>query len=108
MEIIDLHEQPDYWEKVGMRREDFIDRSYVIGGTTIILGIYKTKERKRASFFHELGHIINESGSEELAWETGMKLAKSLGITFSRATRRWIEKQLTSYSSGGIAYREKV
>ena len=100
LEIIDLSNQPDYWKKVGMRQEDFIDKSYTIGGEIIVLGMYKDKERKSASFFHELGHIINESGSEKAAWETGMKLAKSLGITFSSSTWKWIKEQLISYTGG--------
>ncbi len=75
----------------------------------IWLGIYDDKEQRLISFFHEVGHIIDETDwsinantttsykAEKNAWKLGYKLAKEYGITFSVGAKRWAAKQLKTY-----------
>lgn len=102
MKIIDLdNNQPDYWQQVNMRKEDFVDRSFVVG-QDIVLGFYTDKEKKKASFFHEIGHLLIENSgcqyqNEKNAWKIGLELANNLGITFSSQCHKWIKEQLEKY-----------
>jgi len=102
MEIIDMDIRPDYWKDAGMDRDHYIDSSFIIGDFLIILGIYKNKERKKASFFHEIGHLIADKSNckytrEKNAWLSGLRLAKNMDITFSTECYKWIRNQLETY-----------
>lgn len=83
--------------------ENYINRSYICGNDRIELGIYEDEELMIASFFHEIGHIVDTKddkyNSEEQAWVIGFELAKKHGYNFSENTYKWAEEQLTSYSN---------
>jgi len=103
---------PDYWKDAGMDRDHYLDASYMIGDHTLILGIYEDKEKKKASFFHEIGHLITEkAGSkydwEKRAWLVGLKLARSMGIEFSSNCYKWIKDQLRTYEKYKEVFIEK-
>lgn len=108
VEIIDVQERPDYCNEVGMEREDFVNRSYIIGNDVIVLGIYDSNEEKMASLFHEVGHILevgnyrDQFSREVEAWRIGVELAAEYGISFSRETMLWINNQASSYIHGDI------
>ena len=102
VKIIDMDIYPDYWKDAGMDREHYLESSYIIGDSIIILGVYKDKERKKASFFHEFGHTIAEGSDckytrEKNAWQAGLELAEGLDITFSKECHKWIKDQLKTY-----------
>ena len=74
----------------------------------IFLGLYKDKEKRLASFFHELGHILNLSGRDENAilskyeiemnaWATGFSEAAKYNIRFRHPTLQWCTDQLQTY-----------
>ena len=89
---------------------EYVNRSY-FSGRTIWVGIYTDQEKKLASFFHEVGHIIDpieiwEANGDPIgvrhkielwAWTIGFKLAESYGITFSANTKRWAKRQADTY-----------
>lgn len=77
----------------------------------IYLGWYKSEDRRRVSFFHELGHLLigREYGSyalypeqrkyewEKAAWMRGFAEAEWLGVRFRKTTLRWAAAQLATY-----------
>jgi len=96
-----------YWEKSGMEKEDYINKSYTCGNE-IILGIYDDLELKLISFFHEVGHIAsilfneeieNKYEQEKLAWDVGLQIAASYGVYFSEKTENWANQQLETYNT---------
>lgn len=108
IQVIDLEKKPEHLQEMGMEKEDFINSSSIIGGSIpiIILGFYDNIEKKRISFFHELGHILklNEIifddeffNKEKEAWDIGCKLANTLGIEFSEECKEWAKEQLDTY-----------
>lgn len=107
IQVIDLKKKPEYLQEMGMEKEDFINSSSVVGGDplTIILGFYDSIEKKRISFFHELGHILvlNETlfekvfKGEKQAWDAAYELADTLGIEFSKECKKWAKEQLDTY-----------
>lgn len=88
--------------------DSYINRS-ASAGKEIWIGIYDCEEFKLASFFHEVGHIIDPIDwsinadsetmykSEVWAWEIGFKLAEVYGITFSDRVKLWAKKQTETY-----------
>jgi Zn-dependent peptidase ImmA (M78 family) len=105
IEIIDVQERPNYYNEVGMEERDFVNKSYIIGNDTVILGIYDNDEQKIASLFHEIGHTLldrnyeNQFNYEAEAWRIGIELAIEYGISFSHETMLWINKQTNTYIS---------
>lgn len=103
IEIIDVQERPKYYNEVGMEEEDFVNKSYIIGKDTVVLGIYDNDEQKIASLFHEIGHtLVVENYEEQLnyeveAWRIGIELATEYGISFSDETMSWINRQVDTY-----------
>lgn len=83
------------------------------GKDYICLGVYSDPELRLLSFFHELGHCVDNRCSgprvienpghpyhhfhEASAWRTGLKIATKEGVTFSRQALAWAETQLSSY-----------
>jgi len=106
IEIIDVEQRPDYYKEVGMEERDFIDRSYIIGKDTVVLGVYDNDERRIASLFHELGHTLVVGGCggqldyEEVAWKKAVELAIEYNIVFSSDTMLWIDNQVNTYRRG--------
>lgn len=88
--------------------DTYINRSFC-SGKEIWIGIYKNEELRLASFFHEVGHIIDpidwslnansttQYKSEAWAWEIGFRLAETHGIVFSKKTKQWAKKQVNTY-----------
>ena len=81
--------------------DGYINHSYICGNYRIEIGIYNDNELMIASFFHELGHIVNSKNnrfnSEESAWKIGFQLAKKHGYDFSNKTYKWTKDQLKTY-----------
>lgn len=81
----------------------YINRSYLVGSDEIYLGIYSDEQLLIASFFHELGHIIenkdNKYNSETVAWLIGFKLAKQYGFEFTTDVYLWAIEQLSTYDN---------
>lgn len=79
----------------------YINRSYIIGDE-IYLGIYESDDLMIASFFHELGHMVDakEGGynSEIKAWLVGFKVAEKYGYKFSDKVYIWAIEQLFTYA----------
>lgn len=87
--------------------ENYINKSYI--GNKIELGIYDDEELMIASFFHELGHVIDKTEwwidadetttykAEKMAWELGFELSKKYGYEFSEKTYQWCNEQLKTY-----------
>jgi hypothetical protein len=102
VKVIDVSIQTDYYERVQMPEDTYIEKSYC-NGNEIILGIYSSPEKCLAAFFHELGHMLCENGArnkydeECRAWQHGFKLAKDENITFSEETIKWCRQQLSAY-----------
>ncbi|MGD2072938.1 MAG: hypothetical protein PVG65_05575 [Candidatus Thorarchaeota archaeon] len=105
--VVDLEKKPECLKEFGMNKEDFINSSSIAGGDplTIVLGFYDDIEKKRISFFHELGHILildetlfeKRFKSEKQAWDAAYELADSLGIEFSKKCKGWAKKCLSTY-----------
>ena len=101
VKLIDVAADPDYIKRAGMDRDHYINASYIIGGEEVILGIYKDKELKLISFFHEIGHSRTNAQEctdlyeyEERCWKEGIKLARAEGIKFSEHALDWAKEQL--------------
>lgn len=111
VELVDVAIQRDYPARCGMPTGDFVNRSFHIGGSTIVLGIYDDPELRTASFFHELGHLYLDHKSmishglydsvpyfhEVYAWKCGMEMAREMSIGFSNETMEWCKSQLAGY-----------
>ena len=103
VEVIDVGERPYYYKEVAMEKEDFINRSYIIGKDTIVLGVYDNDERRIASLFHEVGHTLingeykDKFDYEEEAWKKAVELAMEYNIVFSPETMLWIDNQVSTY-----------
>lgn len=109
IELIDCAVSDDYIIRSEQPRENFVDCSFAIGGSQIILGIYECQEKRLASFFHELGHMHfiddilldhvswNTFWCEIKAWDIGFNLAKRHGIKFSHETLEWAAEQAATY-----------
>ena len=91
------------------RKKDFIENSYICG-KEIVLGIYDDKDKRMASFFHELGHLLIHKkykkypeGMKKLHWEIecwncGIYYAfKRFGIIFKEDTIKWAYEEALSY-----------
>jgi len=72
----------------------------------IWLGFYDDEEIKLISFFHELGHVTDDTiwndkllkyDMEKIAWNKGYEIAKEYGVKFSRKSKGWATKQLNTY-----------
>lgn len=83
--------------------DTYLNSSYLIGGDEVHVGIYDDEELLIASFFHELGHIVenknNKYNSETVAWLNGFKLAKQHGYTFTEKVYLWAIEQLSTYDN---------
>jgi hypothetical protein len=98
-------------------REDWVDRS-CLAGREIELGIYDDPELRLVSFFHELGHYLDdkrcleEEGTvpgphsspvqltydrELMAWRMGLLTALDEGYQFSEKAIVWADEQLWTY-----------
>ena len=108
--IIDVEKTPNYHKVVNMPQDTFVNKSYLCGNNDIVLGIYKNKEMRLASFFHEIGHTLVENTYmetigydtyliESAAWYIGMKMASEYNVSFSKQTVKWITKNIFSYRS---------
>lgn len=97
IDLIDVAINTDYPSNVSMPEDHFANRSFCIGPNTVILGIYEDAELRLASFFHEVGHLVNKDGDQLGAWGTGLDLAASLGVVFSKETLSWCQKQAKTY-----------
>jgi hypothetical protein len=88
----------------------------------IVLGAHDSKAEQDATFFHEMGHVIDvrsgkvtgpawsaaEHYANELsAWRTGLRLARKKGITFSNAALANCDKHLMSYVRGPMLEKKK-
>lgn len=82
--------------------DSYINSSYICGNDRIEIGIYSDVELMIVSFFHELGHIVNNKegmfNSEKQAWKIGFKLAKQHHYYFCGNTYKWAKEQLNSYN----------
>ena len=104
IEIIDCRIR-EYWKESEMPEEDYINKSYIIGGDTIVLGKYHSKECRAISFFHEIGHLASykihgecsEYEFERIAWELGFMIAASHGIFFSEEAENFANENLETY-----------
>ncbi len=90
--------------------EDYRDQSFA-AGADVLLGFYDDIEKKQASFFHEVGHIVDDRGGrrhparqkeirydrELTAWRVGLSLAQLNGYLFSEETIAWCDAQLATY-----------
>lgn len=102
IKVIDIQDRPLYYNEVGMCMSDFVNKSYIIGCDTIVLGLYDNKEKRIASLFHEIGHTLVKNDEsqykrEKEAWEIGIELAKEYNIDFSKETLLWIDEQVSVY-----------
>ncbi len=92
------------------RREDWIENCFIIGSNEIHMGFYDNEEKRIASIFHEIGHIliqgllwprsISTLNWEILCWNIGIEFAfTEYGILFSEETINWAyrEKALSYY-----------
>ena len=80
----------------------YTNRSFIIGGSEIIIGIYEDEYLMLASFFQELGHIINAKdvlNSEVDAWIKGFELAAFHGFVFENYVYMWAFEQLKTYAN---------
>lgn len=99
--LTDIRAEPDYCKTANMPPETFVNRSFRIGKTEIVIGKYENQELRLISFLHELGHI-RTSGSdlyeaERRAWRWAFMRAKKLGLKFSGGTLTWCSAQLETY-----------
>ena len=112
IKLIDLEIDPDYLRRRGVDRWWYENRSANVGppGPEIELGFYTDPEKKLASFFHEVAHIVDERWSdhefcrthsyyykESEAWRIGFEIAARYGVEFSDATKQWCKEQLQTY-----------
>ena len=92
--------------------ESYHNSSYCAGSVRskcdaeLWLGFYDDEELRLISFFHEMGHMLDDTlykegmtvyDFEKTAWEKGYELAKEYGIKFSRKSKGWATKQLNTY-----------
>lgn len=87
--------------------DTYINSSYFAGGKDpeIFLGIYDDKELEKISFFHELGHFLENLDRsncstydiEAEAWRVGFEVAKGFQITFTDNALKWANDQLETY-----------
>jgi hypothetical protein len=106
--VIDVEKDPSYIEKSGRNKKDYTDHS-ICCGDEIVLGIYKNKELRLISFFHELGHTIvkqsfaqdvhyNKMVVENQCWQEGIRYAAThCGIKFSDEAIVWGYEQALTY-----------
>lgn len=108
VKVIDVEKIPNYYKTVNMPSCTFINKSYLYGNNEIVIGKYKNKEMKLASFFHEVGHTLVENSYmkaidyskyliESAAWYLGIQMASEYGISFSKPTTEWIVKNIETY-----------
>jgi len=113
---VKLHEvEPDDVHCQAMDNDTYHNASYCAGSihskTTdpeIWLGFYDDEEVRLVSFFHEMGHILDDTKWEEdllvydfekIAWKKGYDLAKECNVKFSRKTKGWATRQLNTYKN---------
>jgi len=89
--------------------DTYINKSYT-SGNQMWLGIYDDEAKELASFFHEVGHIldpidwsVNTSKNvryqiERWAWKIGFRLAENHGIYFHDSIKEWAKEQAITYS----------
>ncbi len=81
--------------------KSYRNRSVIAGCDEIYLGIFDDEELMIASFFHEIGHVVNmknnKLNSESVAWLNGFKVAKKYGYVFSVNAYVWAIEQIASY-----------
>jgi Zn-dependent peptidase ImmA (M78 family) len=108
--LIDMDKRPEYYKEVHMPREDFVDHSYIAGSDEIVLGLYKDKNKKLMSLFHEIGHLLvdkyfirsinyNTYKYEKEVWRRGLLLAKIYRIAFPFYCYRWAVQQMQTYKN---------
>lgn len=97
-----------YSKKYDINKSELYENAYLIGDDEIILGIFKDKEIKFATLFHEIGHsIVTEKFSKMInydimlieyqAWIEGLKVAKRYGYVFPNKIFKYILKSINSY-----------
>lgn len=117
---VNLHEvQPGDEHCQEMNDETYHNSSYCAGSVRskcdadLWLGFYDDDELRLISFFHEMGHMLDDTlyedgmtvyDFEKIAWEKGYILAKEYGVKFSRKAKGWATRQLNSYK--GLEERE--
>ena len=99
------------------RNKNFRNRAWFYCGTKtrkIVIGLYRNPERKTASFFHELGHVVTVKNIsdlstlsrvyyglliewEKIAWAVGLTMAMKHDIHFSKRTLGRCRKALQNY-----------
>jgi len=104
--LVDVFYETNYPKSVNMMKEDFVNKSYLIGNKEIILGVYDNEEERTAAFFHELGHILSKECSnvikrEKEAWLKGERLANEYGINFTPKMNEYKEISISSYLRRG-------
>lgn len=89
-------------------RDDWIDNSYIYGNDEIVMGFYNDEDKRLASIFHEIGHIlINKTDFpanvktmlwEIECWNLGLEYArKEYGLVFSEDVVKWAYEKGLSY-----------
>ena len=107
IKILDMSKEPIHIVKMHQPAEDFINRSSICGDE-IWLGLYKDKELRCISFFHEIGHKIlphkwgkvikwNTMAFEVECWQRGITYAGKMGIHFSDRAIAWGYRQALTY-----------
>ena len=91
----------------------YTNQSCCAGNDRIFLGVYDDEDLKVASFFHELGHCLDQEPDPEFpdclpfalksdrelrAWKVGFKIAEEqYGVRFSSATLGWCLDQVRTH-----------
>jgi len=107
IKIIEVEEGDVHCKANGL--DVYLNASYICG-KEIYLGIYQDEELRLLSFFHEMGHAIDDTDwstgadktttykAEKKAWELGYKLAERNGVSFSDNAKQWANEQLEKYN----------
>lgn len=99
--LFTYEENPLLHETVGMDKDSFHNHSFI--AHDIWIGFYDNEECRIASFFHELGHMLENKrrrtkiGIEKEAWRLGFKVAKKYKIVFSKVVKQYMKECLKSY-----------
>ena len=108
--LVDIRDHEELIANSTGRREDWIDNCYIIGSDEIDMGYYDDDNKRLASIFHEIGHILIHKTAwppsmsslywEILCWNIGLEFAfKEYGVVFDEEVINWAyrEKALTYY-----------
>ena len=104
IKMIQVVKDDKYCQANGL--ETYLNRS-MVAGTEVYLGIFEDHELKILSFFHEIGHILDQTEQNEAftkydyeknAWDIGYQEAKRrYGVDFSDNAKKWASDQLETY-----------